>query len=63
MKRQSLSETIHGDNQKNKGWIQHHFRGFKKAAMEFLLMRIAMNISVMVKQRGSEILAFINGLN
>ena len=26
---------MHGDDQKNKGWTQHHLRGKPKAALEF----------------------------
>jgi transposase len=43
MKRQGTVEPVHGDDQKNKGWIQHHLRGLEKAAGEFLLIRIATN--------------------
>lgn len=58
MKRQGLIEPVHGDDQKNKGWIQHHLRGLMKAAGEFLLMRIATNLALMVKYRGPDILAW-----
>jgi len=58
MKRQGLIEPVHGDDQKNKGWIQHHLRGFKKAAAEFVLIRIATNLALMVKHREKEILAW-----
>ena len=57
MKRQGLIEPVHGDDQKNKGWIQHHLRGFEKASAEFVLMRIATNLALMVKHREKEILA------
>ena len=40
-KRQGLIEPLHGDDQKNKGWVQHHLRGFIKSGGEFLLMGIA----------------------
>lgn len=56
MKRQGLIEPVHGDDQKNKGWIQHHLRGYNKASAEFLLIRIATNLSLMVKHRRREIL-------
>ena len=39
-KRQGLIESLHGDDQKNKMWIQHHLRRLKKEALEFLLIRI-----------------------
>jgi hypothetical protein len=58
MKRQGLIEPVHGDDQKNKGWIQHHLRGFMKATGEFLLMRIATNLALMVKHRGHDILVW-----
>lgn len=58
MKRQGLIEPVHGDDQKNKGWIQHHLRGFKKASAEFVLMRIATNLALMIKHREKEILAW-----
>jgi hypothetical protein len=57
MKRQGLAEPLHGDDQKNKGWRQHHLRGFAKAAGEFLLIRIATNIGKIVRYRSSEVLA------
>lgn len=56
MKRQGLIEPVHGDDQKNKGWIQHHLRGFEKASAEFVLIRIATNLAIMVKHRRKEIL-------
>jgi len=58
MKRQGLIEPVHEYNQKNKGWIRHHLRGFKKASAEFVLMRIATNLSLMVKHREKEVLAW-----
>jgi len=59
MKRQGLAEPVHGDDQKNKGWIQHHLRGFKKASGEFLLMRIATNLGIIVKHRPKEVLSWV----
>ena len=47
MKRQGFIEPVHGDDQKNKGWKQHHLRGAAKAAMEFVLMRISTNLGIM----------------
>jgi len=58
MRRQGLIEPVHGDDQKNKGWIQHHLRGFKKASAEFVLIRIATNLALMIKHREKEILAW-----
>jgi len=57
MKRQGLIESIHGDDQKNKGWIQHLLRGFEKAKGEFILIRIVQNLRCIVKYRRDEILA------
>ena len=58
MRRQGLIESVHGDDQKNKGWIQHHLRGIKKASAEFVLVRIATNLALMIKHRDKEILAW-----
>ena len=58
MRRQGLIESVHRDDQKNKGWIQHHLRGFKKASAEFVLVRIATNLALMIKHRDKEILAW-----
>ena len=55
MKRQGLIEPVHGDDQKNKGWIQHHLRGAFKAAMEFVLIRITTNLGIMIKHKRNEI--------
>ncbi len=44
MKRQGACEPVHGDDQKNKGWRQHHLRGIAMARGEFLLIRIATNL-------------------
>ena len=49
LKRGPIIENIHGDDQKNRGWIQHHLRGYEKAKGEFILMRIASNLRKMVK--------------
>ena len=57
MKRQGASEPLHGDDQKNKGWTQHHLRGLAKARGEFLLIRIATNLAKIIKYRSPEILA------
>ena len=59
MKRQGLAEPLHGDDQKNKGWRQHHLRGFAKVAGEFLLIRIATNLGKIVRYRSPEILAMV----
>ena len=48
-KRGPTVENIHGDDQKNRGWIQHHLRGYEKAEGEFILMRIASNLRKIVK--------------
>jgi hypothetical protein len=61
MKRQGTVEPVHGDDQKNKGWIQHHLRGLEKAAGEFLLIRIATNLGKIVKFRSSELLGMATG--
>jgi hypothetical protein len=57
-KRQGLIESLHGDDQKNKKWIQHHLRGLKKAALEFLLIRIAGNLGLIIKHRAEAVLSF-----
>ena len=54
MKRQGLVEPLHGDDQKNKGWRQHHLRGLEKATGEFLLIRIATNLAKIIKYKSDE---------
>jgi transposase len=61
MKRQGTVEPVHGDDQKNKGWIQHHLRSLEKAAGEFLLIRIATNLGKIVKFSTAELLAMAPG--
>jgi len=55
MKRQGLVEPLHGDDQKNKGWKQHHLRGFEKARGEFILVRIATNLAKIIKYKPDEV--------
>lgn len=57
MKRQGIVEPVHGDDQKNRGWIQHHLRGYFKAKAEFILVRIASNLRKIAIYRSNEILA------
>lgn len=57
MKRQGIVEPIHGDDQKNKGWTQHHLRGNTKAALEFMLVRIATNLGKIVRYRAMRLMA------
>ena len=57
MRRQGIAEPLHGDDQKNRGWRQHHLRGIAKARGEFLLIRIATNLGKMVRYRATEALA------
>ena len=56
MKRQGIAEPVHGDDQKNRGWRQHHLRRLYKAAGEFMLIRIAANLRKIVKYRSQEFL-------
>jgi len=58
MKRQGLVEPTHGDDQKNRGWRQHHLRGLEKATAEFTLIRIAANLGKIIKYRADEMLAW-----
>jgi transposase len=58
MKRQGLIEPVHGDDQKNRGWKQHHLRGAFKTAMEFILIRITTNLGIMIKHKRNEILGW-----
>ena len=55
MKRQGLVEPLHGDDQKNKGWRQHHLRGLEKARGEFILVRIATNLAKIIKYKPDEV--------
>ena len=57
MKRQGIVEPVHGDDQQNKGWRQHHLRGKAKAALEFTLVRIATNLGRIVRYRAMELMA------
>jgi hypothetical protein len=57
-KRQGLIESLHCDDQKNKKWIQHYLRGLKKVAMEFLLIRIAVNPGTIIKHRADVVISF-----
>lgn len=57
MKRQGIAEPLHGDDQKNRGWKQHHLRGLSKASLEFVLIRIATNLGKIVRYRAAEIMA------
>lgn len=57
MERQWVVEAPHGDDQKNRGWRQHHLRGQLKAFGEFVLIRIASNLRKIIKFRTSEVLA------
>lgn len=57
MKRQGIVEPVHGDDQKNKGWTQHHLRGKTKAALEFMLVRIATNLGKIVRYRAMRLMA------
>jgi len=57
MKRQGIAEPLHGDDQKNRGWRQHHLRGLSYARGEFLLVRIATNLAKIVRYRATELLA------
>lgn len=57
-KRQGIVEPAHGDDQKNRGWIQHHLRGLQKAKGEFLLMRIGTNLRKIVKYGSGKLKQF-----
>lgn len=57
MKRQGIAEPLHGDDQKNRGWRQHHLRGLSYARGEFFLIRIATNLAKIVRYRVTELLA------
>jgi hypothetical protein len=57
MKRQGIIEPVHGDDQQNKGWRQHHLRGKAKAALEFTLVRIATNLGKIARYRAMELMA------
>jgi transposase len=59
MKRQGIAEAVHGDDQRNHGWRQHHLRRLAKATGEFLLMRIATNLRKIVKYRSQEFLTLV----
>lgn len=52
-----MVEPLHGDDQKNKGWTQHHLRGKPNAALEFVLVRIATNLGKIVRYRAMRLMA------
>jgi len=56
MARQGIVEPVHGDDQKNKGWRQHHLRGLAKASLEFMLIRIGSNLGKIARYRAQELL-------
>ncbi len=56
MSRQGIVEPVHGDDQKNKGWRQHHMRGHAKASLEFMLIRIGSNLGKIARYRAQELL-------
>jgi hypothetical protein len=58
MRRQGVVEPVQGDDQKNRGWKQHHLRGKAKAAFEFMLIRTATNLRKICDYRAEEVLAW-----
>ena len=60
-KRQGIVEPLHGHDQKNLGWRQHYLRGLAKAALEFLLVRMARNIGKIARYKARELLAMDGG--
>jgi len=54
-------EPLHGHDQKNLGWRQHYLRGLAKAALEFLLVRMARNIGKIARYKARELLAMDGG--
>jgi transposase len=61
MKRQGIVEPVHGDDQKNRNWVQHHLRGLGKASAEFLLVRIATNLGKIIRFKTDELLSLCSG--
>jgi transposase len=61
IKRQGIVEPVHGDDQKNRKWVQHHLRGLEKAVAEFLLVRIATNLGKIIQFKADEVLALCAG--
>jgi hypothetical protein len=59
MKRQGIVEPVHGDDQKNRKWTQHHLRGLFKATAEFVLVRIGTNLRKIVKYRSKKLLDMV----
>ena len=55
IKRQGIIEPIHGHDQKNLGWRQHHLRGKNKAFLEFMLIRIGSNLGKIKKYGNKEL--------
>lgn len=55
--RQGIVESLHGHDQKNRNWRQHHLRGKARAGLEFMLMRIGANLMKITLHRATEALA------
>lgn len=55
MKRQGIIEPVHGHDQKNLGWRQHHLRGIEKAHNELMLVRIGSNLKKMALYRADQV--------
>jgi len=54
-KRQGIVEPVHGHDQKNLGWRQHHLRGLNKARLEFLLVRLSWNLGKIARYKAREL--------
>jgi transposase len=59
MKRQGIIENAHGNDQKNKGWIQHHLRSKRKASLEFMLIRMVSNLAKIIRFRAEEFMFMV----
>lgn len=58
-RRQAIVEPLHGHDQKNRNWRQHHLRSKAKAGLEFMLMRIGANLMKIAQHRAGVVLAMV----
>ena len=61
-KRMSTVEPVHGDIQKNRGFVQFVLRGLKKVKVEYNLVGIAHNVRKILLHAADALMKFIKGV-